>query len=64
VILQLNPPIPMVTPKGDGIAWFVIDYGIEYDLHWVIVINGTGEIWTYQNREIRAEKNITLGRLI
>ncbi len=62
-MLQLNPPIPMLTPKGEGLAHFLIDYGPEFDLMWTVFINDSGEIWTYSNREVRACKNITLGRV-
>jgi len=61
-MLQLDPPIPMNTPKGEGFAHFVIDYGPESDLYWTVLITETGEIWTYANRHVRASKNITLGR--
>ncbi len=61
-ILQLNPPIPMQCPKGMGIAFMVIDYGIEYSLCWVIAIDATREIWTYPNESVRMQKNITIGR--
>jgi hypothetical protein len=61
-LTQLNPPLPMETPKGAGLAWFLIDYGPEHNLMWVIVIDETGEVWTYQNPQIRAQKNITMGR--
>jgi len=27
---------------------------------WVIIIDDTSEIWTFQNPEVRAQKNITL----
>lgn len=63
MILQLNPPIPVETPKGPGMAHLVIDYGIEHNLFWVVFINATGECWTYTNPEIRAQKNVTLGRV-
>ncbi len=63
-VTQLNPPIPLNTPKGPGLAWFLLDYGPEYDLMWTVAIDETGEIWTYSNREVRAQKNITLGRLV
>jgi hypothetical protein len=63
MIIQLDPPIPLISPKGKGIAHFLIDYGIEYDLMWVIAIDETGEIWTFKNPEIRFLKNITLGRM-
>ncbi len=62
MILQLNPPIELDTPKGGGICWFLIDYGIEYDLQYIVAINETGELWTFMNREVRAPKNITMGR--
>lgn len=64
MILQLNPPIPLSTPKGDGLAWAMIDYGVEYDLMWVVAIDETGEIWTFANPEIRAQKNITMNRTL
>lgn len=61
-MLQLNPPIPMNTPKGEGFAHILLDYGPESDLYWTVLITETGEIWTYANRYVRASKNITLGR--
>jgi hypothetical protein len=63
-ILQLNPPIPMSTPKGNGEAWLVVDYGAEHHLLWTIAIDATGEIWTYPNPEVRALTNITMGRIL
>jgi len=27
-LLQLNPPIPVITPKGKAMAHVLIDYGI------------------------------------
>lgn len=62
MIKQLNPPIPVVTPKGKAIAHFLIDYGIENDLYWVCAQDNTGECWTWSNRDIRFQKNITQGR--
>lgn len=61
-MLQLDPPIPLTTPKGEGFAHILLDYGPESDLYWTVLITQTGEIWTYANREVRAAKNITLGR--
>lgn len=62
MILQLNPPMPLSTPKGSGLAWLVIDNGIEHNLEWVVAIDQTGEIWSFLNPEVRAQKNITQGR--
>lgn len=62
-MLQLDPPIPLNTPKGPGLAWLCIDYGVEHNIMWVIAIDDTGEIWTFSNSDVRAQKNITMGRL-
>jgi hypothetical protein len=61
-MIQLNPPLPMNTPKGEGFAHILIDYGPESDLYWTVFITETGEVWTFANRQVRASKNITLGR--
>lgn len=62
-ILQLSPPIPVVSPKGKGLAHFLIDYGMEHHLYWVVFIDDTHEIWTLSNTEIRADTNETYGRV-
>jgi hypothetical protein len=61
MLLQLNPPMPVVTPKGKGMAQVLVDYGPDFDLIWV-VFQDDGECWSWRNQDIRAEKNITLGR--
>lgn len=63
-ILQLSPALPVITPKGKAIAHFVIDYGVEHNLLWVCFLDENGECWTYENPEIRAQKNITAGRFL
>lgn len=62
MILQLNPPLPLETPKGKGLAHFIIDYGIESDIYWVCFQDETRECWTWNNRDIKIQKNITIGR--
>lgn len=62
MMLQLSPPIPLSTPKGNGWAHFIIDYGPEHDLLWVVFIDDTGECWTVPNPEVRIQPNWTLGR--
>jgi len=62
MILQLNPPIPVITTKGKALAHFLIDTGIENDIQWVCFIDATGEFWTVRNPNIRAQLNITHGR--
>ena len=62
MLLQLNPPIPVMSPKGKGLAHALIDYGAEYDLLWVVFQDETGECWTWSNKEIRGQANVTMGR--
>ncbi len=61
MILQLNPTIPMSTPKGNGYAILVIDYSQEHDLLFTVALDN-GELWTFNNREVRMLTNITMGR--
>jgi hypothetical protein len=52
-----------MTPKGQGIAKFLIDNGPESDLQWVCFIHATNEIWTFSNWDVRTVDNVTLGRV-
>jgi hypothetical protein len=61
VIHDIDPPLPMETPKGNGWARFVIDYGFEHDLVWVIFMDNQ-QCWTVPNPEVRIAKNWTGGR--
>lgn len=61
-MLQLDPPLPLITPKGKGWAHLVIDYGPEFDLIWVVFIDESGECWSFRNSEVRIQPNITIGR--
>lgn len=61
-IHEINKEIWLETPKGEGIAHFLIDYGPESDLKWVVFLSKTGQCWTFNNDEVRAAKNVTLGR--
>lgn len=62
MIIQLNPPLPVTTPKGKALAHFMIDMGPEHNINWVCFNDTNGECWTWQNPDIRAQKNITQGR--
>ena len=64
MILQLDPPLFLKTPRGRAVAHFLIDYGIENDLYWICFCHETGECWTFSNTEIRIENNQTIGRQV
>ena len=61
MISQLQQPIPLETPKGKAWAVAIIDYGPHWDLLWVTFLHESGECWTFNNSEIRQEKNYTFG---
>jgi hypothetical protein len=61
-MLRLDPPIPVITPKGRAWAHVLIDYSQEHHLVWVCFQDDTGECWSWQNRDIRIQPNPTLGR--
>lgn len=62
MIRQLDPPLPLETPKGAGLAHLVINPGIEHHLQWVVFIDATRECWTFQNPDVRMQANPTMGR--
>lgn len=62
MITQLNPPLALDTVKGPGLAHFVIDYGPEADLMWVVFMDKDGACWTVPNPEVRLQLNWTMGR--
>lgn len=60
-ITQLNPIIPLDTPRGKAWAHFLIDYGPDHHLLWVCFLKSTGQCWTYSNPDVVLEKNETMG---
>ncbi len=62
MILQLNPTIPIICPKGTGHAIGWIDYSSEHDLLWICLIAKTGECWIIPNKDIRAQTNYSMAR--
>lgn len=64
MLTQLNPPLPLDTPKGKGLAHAVVDYGIEHDLVWVVFIDATGECWSFRNPDVRAQNNLTFRAVV
>jgi hypothetical protein len=62
MITRIEPSIPVTTPKGKAVAIAWLDYGMEHDLMWVCFQDDTGECWTWENADIRARVNVTIGR--
>ena len=59
---RLDPPLPLATPKGSALAHVMIDYGAEHDLVWFCIQNDGGEIWCWNNRDVRGHENISMKR--
>ncbi len=65
MLLQLNPPLWLETPKGLALAHFLLDSGAEHNMTWGCFINDgphAGEIWWVENPHVRACKNWTIER--
>jgi hypothetical protein len=64
-MLQLNPTIPITRTIDNmkGYAFLVIDYSQEHDLLFTCAMDN-GEIWTYSNKDIKIQNNISLNRKI
>ena len=52
----------METTKGRGDAILVIDYGIDYDLQWVVALKDGGQCWCVSNPNVRFVTNISFDR--
>ena len=62
MIFEPSNRLEVSTPKGDGVVWYLVDYGHETDTIYTIIINDTGEIWQFTNRDIIVKPNITFRR--
>jgi len=52
----------METSRGPGLAHFMIDYGPESHLMWVVFMDADGACWTVPNPEVRMQSNWSLQR--
>jgi hypothetical protein len=62
MIHEFTNRVEVSTPKGDGILFFVIDYGHETDTIYTVIIDDTGEMWQLRHKDIIVKNNITFGR--
>jgi hypothetical protein len=62
MIVQLNPTIPVFTPRGPGhcVAW--IDYSQDHNTLWKVMLDDGGEVWDFPQSDIRGVENFSLGR--
>jgi hypothetical protein len=62
MIYEPTNRLEVTTPKGDGVVWLVLDYGYETDTVYTVIINATGELWQFTNKDIRVKPNVTFRR--
>ncbi len=59
-ILQINPQIVVYTPLGQGLAYFLIDYGMSVNTCWGVRL-ASGQVKHFDANDIRIEGNPTYG---
>jgi hypothetical protein len=59
--MRLDPPIPLQTPCGEAVAHIYCDGGLESESFWVCFCRD-GAIMEFANGEVRACRNLTVGR--
>lgn len=57
VITQLSPPIRIITPLGDAVAYFL--WTEDRAVYWGVFQDETGEQWWFENYFIRIDPSIT-----
>ena len=62
MIVQLNPMIPVHTPKGEGYAIALIDYSQEHSTLWKVALDADGGIWDFPQSEVRLCWNFSMER--
>ena len=60
-VLQLNPPIHVTTPLGEGDALIVIDYGCHINTVWMVWLFETGAVSHFDSSDIRIMGNMMYG---
>lgn len=61
-ILEVQQSLQVETPKGRGRVWLVTDYGSEIEKLFTVILDSSGEIWEFTNKDVKATSNVTMGR--
>lgn len=59
-IHEIQQILWVTTPHGDGIALFIIDYGMQENTIWVVALEDDGKVLHYNSNQIRLTKNNTI----
>jgi hypothetical protein len=61
MMIQLNPPIHVLTPLGEGDTLMVIDYGCHLNTVWVVWLFAEGKVTHFDSSDIRVMGNLMYG---
>ena len=61
IALEFREAVEVTTSKGDGIIWYMIDYGAHSDTLYTIILKDTGECWQMTHKDFRVKPNVSLG---
>lgn len=56
--LELENPIEVTTPHGEGLCIIVADYGVHLNTCWVVILTD-GSIKHYTSEQIKVARNYT-----
>ena len=62
IVLEVQQSLQVNTPKGRGRVWLVTDYGSEIEKLFTDILDESGEIWEFTNKDVTATSNVTMGR--
>jgi hypothetical protein len=63
-LLQLNPPLLLVTDEGRKCqALLLLDYGPDWPSLFLVGFDDSRELWWLDQRKLRITDNISLGRM-
>lgn len=61
MIHQCQPEIHVLTPRGEGHALFIIDYGCMINTVWLVHLFDTGEVLHFDSSDVRVYGNKMYG---
>jgi hypothetical protein len=61
MMLQLNPPIHVLTPLGEGDTLLIMDYGCHLNSVWVVWLFEEGKVSHFDSSDIRVCGNLMYG---
>ena len=62
IVLEVQQSLQVNTPKGRGRVWLVTDYSSEIEKLFTVILDESGEIWEFTNKDVTATSNVTMGR--